>query len=82
MRLYPCTVRIVSHMVRISGDALTLAEAAEETGLSPSTLRVQIRNGRLKATKVGRDWLVTRPALRAYLENRSPQGRRSRGMKK
>ena len=55
---------------------LTLADAAAEAGLSPTTLRVQIRNGRLTARKQGRDWLVSHAALETYLINRD--GRRAR----
>lgn len=51
-------------------DYLTLAEAAEIADLSPATLRWQIRNGRLKARKIGRDWFVTRGELDAYLAQR------------
>lgn len=63
-------------MVRQPPGYLTLKEAAALAGLSPITLRVQIRNGRLKAVKVGRDWLVTRDEMRAYMKRvaaRSPQ---------
>jgi excisionase family DNA binding protein len=56
-------------MVRQLPGYLTLAEAAKQAGLSPSTLRVQIWNGRIKATKVGRDWVITRDELRAYLKS-------------
>jgi len=56
---------------------LTLIEAANEAGLSPSTLRNQIKNGKLIADKKGHDWRVTRAALWSYLENRSPAGRRA-----
>jgi excisionase family DNA binding protein len=56
-------------MVRQLPGYLTLKEAARQAGLSPITLRVQIRNGRIKATKVGRDWLVARDELRAYLKS-------------
>lgn len=56
---------------------LTLAEAAEESGLSTSTLRIQINKGRLPGTKRGRDWLVAGHELWNYLESRAPQGRRS-----
>jgi hypothetical protein len=61
-----------------SSDPLTLPEAAAEAGLNPGTLRVQIHNGRLEAKKIGRDWVVTRAALRDYLNNRAPQGRRAK----
>jgi excisionase family DNA binding protein len=56
-------------MVKAHSDILTLPQAAKLAGLSPITLRVQIRNGRIKATKVGRDWVTTRGELRAYLKS-------------
>lgn len=54
---------------------LTLAEAAKESGLSSATLRVLVNNGRLPATKRGRDWAVARHELWNYLESRAPSGR-------
>lgn len=45
---------------------MTLAEAADRLGLSPSTLRHQIRNGRLRARKVSRDWYVAPDDLEKY----------------
>jgi excisionase family DNA binding protein len=45
---------------------MTLIEAAHALGLAPSTLRWQIKNGRLHAKKVGRDWHVTPTELRRY----------------
>jgi hypothetical protein len=66
-------------MPPLSTDMLTLVNAAAEFGLQPATLRVLIRNERLMATKLGRDWFVTRRAMREYMENRAPQEwRRSR----
>lgn len=49
---------------------MTLAEAEEESGLSAITLRTQIHNGRLRATKKGRDWIVDWDDVAAYLESR------------
>ena len=46
--------------------SVTLAEAAERLGVSPITLRVQIRNGRLTATKVSRDWYVEEAEVERY----------------
>jgi uncharacterized protein YuzE len=54
---------------------LTLAEAGEESGLSPATLRRQINNGRIAAVKRGRDWLIDGLSLLNYLESRAPSGR-------
>ena len=45
---------------------LSLAEAAKALSLSPSTLRWQIRNGRLEARKVSRDWYVTTDEVERY----------------
>jgi excisionase family DNA binding protein len=39
---------------------VTLIEAARLLGLAPSTLRWQVRKGRLAATKVGRDLHIER----------------------
>lgn len=49
---------------------LPLAEAAEIAGLSPTTLKLQIHNGKLKARKVGRNWVTTEAWLREYLISR------------
>ena len=45
---------------------MTLTEAAARLGLSPATLRGQVRNGALKAKKVGRDWTVTPAEVERY----------------
>lgn len=47
---------------------MTLSEAASLLGLSPDTLRVQIHNGKLHATKKGRDWHVTPAEVKRYRE--------------
>ena len=56
---------------------LPLSDAAGRAGLDPATLRQQIRNQRLVATKWRREWWVDERELEAYLERRAPQGRRS-----
>jgi excisionase family DNA binding protein len=45
---------------------MTLAEAADVLALSPDTLRSQIRYGRFKARKVGRDWHTTPMEVERY----------------
>jgi hypothetical protein len=45
---------------------MTLAEAADALGLSPDTLRSQIRYGRFAARKVGRDWHTTPREVERY----------------
>lgn len=54
---------------------LSLTEAADESGLSAGTLRVLLNSGRLKGSKRGRDWSVTRAELDTYLDSRAPAGR-------
>ena len=44
----------------------TIAEAAERLGLSVSTVRHQAQAGRLRASKVGRDWLVSEREIERY----------------
>jgi excisionase family DNA binding protein len=45
---------------------MTLIEAAALLDMQPGTLRQQIHNGRLRATKVGRDWQVSRREVDRY----------------
>lgn len=47
-------------------DVLTLREAAERLGLSPQTLYLQVRRGRLAATKKGREYLVLGSEVERY----------------
>ena len=46
---------------------ITLAQAAEISGLSHSHLRLLARQGKIKSQKLGRDWLTTEDAVRAYM---------------
>ena len=45
---------------------LTLAEAAARLNLSPETLRWQVRNGKLRARKIGPLWVVTEKEVARY----------------
>lgn len=45
---------------------MTLREAAAILDLTGPTLRQQIAKGKLKATKRGRDWWVTRREVERY----------------
>jgi excisionase family DNA binding protein len=50
----------------MSKSILTLAEAAKELGLATVTLRVQVYRQKLKATKYGTTWTVTRREVDRY----------------
>jgi len=45
---------------------VTLTKAAALLGVTAATLRQQIANGKLRATKRGRDWWVTRREVERY----------------
>lgn len=45
---------------------MTTNEAATLLGLSPKTVRRQIENGAITATKRGRDWWVTPAEVERY----------------
>ena len=45
---------------------LTLEQAAARLGLAASTLRWQIRNGKMKARKVGPVWTVSEREVERY----------------
>lgn len=47
-------------------DLLTLAEAGRKLGLAPSTLRNQVKAGRLAATLIGKTWTITAAELERY----------------
>jgi excisionase family DNA binding protein len=59
------------------GPLLTLTEAARIVSLSPATIRKQIHNQRVAATKHGRDWFVSKRDLLSYVKTKSPRGRRA-----
>jgi excisionase family DNA binding protein len=45
---------------------MTLLEAAALLGVTAATLRQQIANGKLRASKRGRDWWVTTREVERY----------------
>lgn len=52
------------------GELISLQDAAEYAGLSRDTLHNYARLGRLRAKKIGWQWLTTRAAVDAYLLSR------------
>lgn len=47
-------------------DILTLSEASAELGIKPSTLRSQIRFGKIEARMIGPVWVVSREEVDRY----------------
>lgn len=54
---------------------ISLTEAAGICGLSPDHLRRLSEQGKLKAQKIGRNWVTTKQALTDYMDNKNPRGR-------
>jgi excisionase family DNA binding protein len=55
-------------------ELITISEAAQRFGLSPQYLRDIARSGRLKARKIGRDWLTTAVDVEIYIQSRRKKG--------
>lgn len=61
---------------------LSLKEAGELVGISPTTLRRQIARGVVPGTKVGRNWTVHHRDLFKYVTERSTKAGRARNGRK
>jgi hypothetical protein len=48
-------------------ELISLSQAAEISGLSPSHLRLLVSNGELWGKKLGRNWFTTQKAISDYL---------------
>lgn len=62
----------------MSGNLYTVAEAAERLKLHVKTVLSFIRDGRLKATRVGKQYRITQSDLDAFAGEQPPQPRRTR----
>lgn len=49
---------------------ITVAEAARALGLRPTTVNGAIREGKLRATSLGRQYLISRQAVEEYRQTR------------
>jgi excisionase family DNA binding protein len=54
---------------------LSLPEAARKLGVAPATLRQQIKNGKMTATKLSRDWYVTPEEVERYRRDHLRDGK-------
>lgn len=53
---------------------LTVADCAKALGVSERRIQIMIKTNRLKAVKLGRDWLVEPKDLDACKKDRSERG--------
>jgi excisionase family DNA binding protein len=55
-------------------DLITLSQAAKAYGYSGDYLRRLAEKGRLRAQKLGRNWLTTADHVETFIESREPRG--------
>lgn len=67
----------MAKQIPLSDNLISLAQAAEYANLKAEFLRQLAVDGRLKAVKIGRNWVTTRSAVDTYLDNRRKRGRKS-----
>lgn len=60
---------------RALSEYVTTSEAAELMGMWVRSVRNLIKAERLKAVRVGRDWLVSKASISEYLKTKSTKGR-------
>jgi excisionase family DNA binding protein len=58
----------------VDDELLTLPEIAQTLGMNPSTVRLWVREGRLRAEKMGRKWMVRRVDLERMLAEQPQVG--------
>jgi excisionase family DNA binding protein len=51
-------------------DLITVAEAADELGVTPRTIQRRIQRGEIEAEMPGTEWLIPRRELDEYREHR------------
>lgn len=51
------------------GDLVTTTKAHEATGMSRTQIQRLCKSGRVRAARVGRDWLVSLSSLRDYIRS-------------
>ena len=61
---------------------LSVKQAAEQLGITPPLVRRYCEQGRIKAEKVGRDWVITQAALNSFARKVRRVGRPKRDTSK
>lgn len=58
---------------QVAHKLISVTEASELSGLTPSYIRRLLRQTKVSGVKVGRDWFTTEDAIRTYLaQDRRP----------
>lgn len=53
------------------GDCLSVQDAAKITGLSAQTIRAELEAGNIPGTRIGRQFIIPKPAFIAFLYGRA-----------
>lgn len=61
--------------MRITVEIVSVTQAAEELQISDTRVRVLIKDGKLPAQQVGREWAILRPNLEWFRKLDRPPGR-------
>ena len=61
-------------LAELLAKTISVEEASERSGFTPSWLRRLLMRGAIPGIKVGRDWRLTPEALQAYLEQERRPG--------
>lgn len=59
-----------------AGDLISISEAAKLSRYSKEYLSLRARTGKLKAARVGRNWITTRQALVTYIKEQKAKAAR------
>ena len=62
-------------MIKNKSHYLTSLEVAKMVGLSPDWIRRMIINGKIKATKLGHNWLINKSDIKNLRRLRSPRNK-------
>ncbi len=64
----------------MSGELISITEAASHTPYSSEYLSLRARTGHLKAMKIARNWLTTREAVLSYWDDQNEKHNRATSM--
>jgi excisionase family DNA binding protein len=58
----------------LTAQLISVTEASQISGLTPSFIARLLRRGEIDGVKVGRNWLTTKEAIREYLKKERRPG--------
>jgi len=68
----------IAPLESLTSRLISVTEASRISGLSTGFLRRMLRRKEIEGVKIGRNWLTTRRAIRAYLQKERRPGPKSK----